>query len=163
MCRRSQSAKCSCRSALDAFGSAVVRRVANEQVTEPEPVVSRKLRSVRSDELLANERRQPGRDPEFLGCESLDSAAMEDLALDRASLQHDPLLGLELVESSREQRLDRRRDDDIRIGGRAEHRDHLLDKQWVSAGGVEDSTAKVLVDLLAAEPLLDQQLALLLL
>ena len=84
---------------------------------------------------------------------------MEDLALDRAPLEHAALLGLEMVDAGGEQRLDGRRHDDLGIRRVAEHRDHLLDEEGIPAGSAEDSAAKAVVDLPAREPVVDQQLA----
>jgi hypothetical protein len=67
---------------------------------------------------------------------------VEDLALDRASLQHSALGLVELVESGREQRLQRRRHHGLRVVGG--HRKHLGDEQRIAAGGVLDARAKLL-------------------
>jgi hypothetical protein len=96
--------------------------VANEQMAEPEPVVSRELRSVGPDELLANECRQSCRHALLAGLEGLHRPAVEDLTLDRAPLEHAALLGLELLDPGGKQRLDRRRHDDLRIRRATEHR-----------------------------------------
>ena len=114
-CSSSQSAKRSCSSARAAFGQAVVGGVADEQVAEAEGVVARQLRPVGPHELLAHERHQPRRHVRLVGRERLDAAAVEDLALDRAALEHAALGRVELVEPGREQRLDRRRHDDVAV------------------------------------------------
>ena len=61
----------------------------------------------------------------LVGRERLDGAAVEDLAFDRASLEHAPLGRLELVEACCEQRLQGGRNDHlaVRLAG---HRHHLL-------------------------------------
>ena len=64
--------------------------------------------------------------------ERLDRAAMEDLAFDRATLEHAPLLAVELVEPGGEQRLDRRRHDHIASRASRDHRDHLLDEERIA-------------------------------
>ena len=124
------------------LGERVVGRVADQQVAEAEAVLARDLRPVRPDQLLADERGEARGDLRLLGRERLDGAAVEDLALDRAALEHASLGRLELVEPGREQRLQRRRDDDlaVRLAG---HRDHLLDEERVAARGASDPLAQV--------------------
>ena len=75
---------------------------------------------------------------------------MEDLALDRAALEDASLGRLELVEPRGEQRVQRRRDDDLalRLAG---HRDHLLDEERVAACGARDPLAQVLGGVLGDE------------
>ena len=120
----------------------LVRRVADQQVAEAEAVLARDLRSVRPDQLLAHERGEARGDLRLVGRECLDGAAVEDLALDRAALEHASLGRLELVESGGEQRLQRRRDDDLALG-LVGHRDHLLDEERVAARGASDPLAQV--------------------
>ena len=93
----------------------LVGGVADQQVAEAEAVLARELRPVRPDQLLAHERGQARRHLGLLGCERLHGAAVEDLALDRAALEHASLGRLELVEPGSEQRLQRRRDDDLAL------------------------------------------------
>ena len=85
--------------------------------------------------------------------ERLDGAAVEDLALDRAALEHAPLGRLELVEARREQRLQGGRDDHlaVRLAG---HRHHLLDEERVAARGAGDPLAQLAGDALG-DQLLD--------
>ena len=70
---------------------------------------------------------------------------MEDLALDGAALEHVALVGLELVEPCREQRLQGGRDDDVAVGPDG-HREHLPDEERVAAGGVGDPLAQGVAD-----------------
>ena len=128
----------------------VVGGVADQQVAEAEAVLAGELRPVRPDQLLADERGQARRHLGLVGCERLDGAAVEDLALDRAALEHAPLGRLELIEARREQRLQRGRDDHlaVRLAG---HRQHLLDEERVAARGASDPLAQ-----LAGDPLRDQ-------
>jgi hypothetical protein len=67
---------------------------------------------------------------------------VEDRALDRAPLEHRPLTGLELIESSGEQRLQRGRDRylTVRVGG---HRHHFLDEERVAARRPRDPLAEL--------------------
>ena len=81
----------------------------------------------------------------LLGCERLHGAAVEDLALDRASLEHAPLGRLELIQAGAEQRPQRRRDDHValRLAG---HCQHLLDEERVTARGASDLAAQLAGD-----------------
>ena len=68
------------------FRKALVRRVAHKEVTEAKSFLSGEHRPVRADELLADERRQPAREPRFLGRECLDDDPVEHLTFDGAAL-----------------------------------------------------------------------------
>ena len=92
----------------DRLGEGVVGGVADQQVAEAVAVVARELGAVGADQLAAHEPGQPGRHLRLLGGERLHGAAMEDLALDGASLEHLALGLVELVEAGRQQRLQRR-------------------------------------------------------
>src|SRR5579884_1303426 len=96
---------------------------------EAERLVSGELRALGPDELLADERLEPLRDVRLAGRERLDAAAVEDLALDRPALEDVALGELEIVEPRREQRVDRRRHDDVARRRLGEHREHLLDEE----------------------------------
>ena len=125
----------------DRLGERVVGGVANQQVAEAVAVVSGDLSTVGTDELAPHERGEPGRDLRLLGSERLHAAAVEDLALDRAALEH-PALGLvELVEPGRQQRLQRRRHVDVPVLGG--HREHLRDEERVAARSVGDPLAQL--------------------
>ena len=76
------------------------------------------------------------------GSSACTAATMEDLSFDGGSFEHGPLAGLQLVESGGEQRLQRRRDDDLAVG-RACHADHLVHEERVAAGGARDSLAEL--------------------
>ena len=102
----------------------VVGGVADQDVAEAEAVVACELGPVGPDQLLADERRQTWSDLGLIRRERLDGAAVEDLALDRASLEHAPLRRLELVEARCEQRLQGGRYGDVAVG-LAAHRQHL--------------------------------------
>ena len=118
-----------------------------QEVAEAERVLAGEQRPVGPDQLLADERGQARRHLGLLGCERLHGAAVEDLALDRAPLEHAPLGRLELIQARREQRLQRGRDDHVavRLAG---HRQHLLDEERVAAGGARDLVAQLAGDLL---------------
>jgi hypothetical protein len=72
---------------------------------------------------------------------------VEDLAFDRAALEHMPFGGLELVEASSEQRLDRGRNLDLVTVRRAtDEREHLLHVERVAAGRAPDSRVQAAVE-----------------
>ena len=97
----------------DRLRERVVGGVSNQQVAEAIAVLAGDLSAVGTHELAPDECGEPGRDLRLFGSERLDAAAVEDLALDGAALEH-PALGLvELVEPRRQQRLQRRRHIDI--------------------------------------------------
>ena len=96
------------------LGERVVGGVADQQVAEAVAVVAGDLRTVGTDELPADESGEPGRHLRLLGGERLHRAAVEDLALDGAPLEHRAFGLVELVEAGRQQRLQRRRDLDLR-------------------------------------------------
>ena len=92
----------------------LVRRIAHEQVAEPERVLARQGRPLGSDELLAHERQQVGRNaraPVF-GDQIADGAHEELLADHGGRLQHLTLLGRQAVEPRIQQGVDRGRDGD---------------------------------------------------
>ena len=131
------------------LGECAVGGVSDQEVAEAEGVVSGELGLVGADQVLANEGREARRHLAAVR-ERLDCAAVEDLALDRASLQHGALHALELVESRGKNGLQGRRYDELALGGRG-HRHHLCDEQGVPAGGAGDLLAQV-----ACEALRDQ-------
>ena len=138
----------------DRLGECVVGGVADQQVTEAIAVVARELSAVGTHELAPHECGEPGRDLRLLGSERLHAAAVEDLALDGAALEH-PALGLvELVEAGRQQRLQRGRHVDVAILGR--HREHLRDEERVAARRAGDPLAQ-----LARDGVADQRVRLL--
>ena len=100
---------------LASLSERVVGRVADQEVAEAEGVVSPGICAVsgRMRSLRTSEARR-GVTCDSSG-ERLDGAAVEDLALDRTSLEHGALGALELVEPRGEERLQRRRDDDLAL------------------------------------------------
>ena len=116
----------------------VVGGVADQEVAEAEAVLARDLSPFRRDQLLADEAGEPRCHLRLVGDERLDGAAVEDLPLDRAALEHGPLGLLEPVEASRQQRLERRRDDHLAVAG---HREHLADEERVAACRARDPLA----------------------
>ena len=86
----------------DRLRKGVVGGVADQQVAEAVAVLAGELGAVGTDQLAAHECGESGRDLRLLGSECLHGAAVEDLAFDRAALQHPPLGLVELVEPSRQ-------------------------------------------------------------
>ena len=127
------------------FGERLVRSVAEEEVAEAEAVVAGDERLVRSNDLLADECGQARSDLGVVGCDRLDGAAVEDLALDCAPLEHAALGRLELVEACSEEGTERRRDGHraVRLGGDGEH---LADEERVAACGACDPLAQLTRD-----------------
>ena len=123
------------------FRQAVVRGIANEEVAEAKGVVPGQLRTVGPDQLLADEPGQSRDDRPVLG-QSLHRPAVEDLALDGASLEHGALRPLELVEARGQQRLQVRRDENVRTRAFG-HRRHLRQEERVSAGRMSDPGAQL--------------------
>ena len=139
---------------------ALVRRVAHEEMTEAERVLSGEQRSVRTDQLLAHERGQLAREPRLFRRERLDDTLVEHLTFDGAALQHGPLGPLELVEARGDQRLKRRRHLDLAVAGRLHHRHHLLHEERVAARGVEDALAHVTAEHLLPDTRIHQRFCL---
>ena len=119
-------------------------------MAEAEAVLTGELRSVRSDQLPADERGEVRGHLGLRGCERLDGAPMEDLALDRPPLEDAAFGGLELIEASREQSSERGRNDHL-AAPIAGHRHHLLDEERVAAGRAGDLRAELARDTLAHE------------
>ncbi len=132
------------------LGQRVVSGVADQQVAEAEAVLAYEVGLVRPDQLLAHERGQARSHVGLVGCERLHGAAVEDLTLDRAPLEHAPLGRLELIEARREQRLQGGRDDHLALY-LVGHRQHLPDEERVAARRASDLLAQ-----LTGDPLRDQ-------
>ncbi len=116
----------------------LVGGVAQQQVTEAEAVVAREQRSLRPDQLLADERRQARRHLRLHGSERLHRAPVEDLSLDRAALEDAPLGCVELIEARCEQRPKGGRDHDL-FNRLVDHRQHLADEERIPARGTSDA------------------------
>ena len=150
----------------------LVRRIAHEQVAEPERVLARKGGALGSDQFLADERQQIRRNARapFLGDEVADGAHEELLADHGGRLEHLTLLGRQAVEPRIQQRVDRGRDGDRgEVADRDppvvvandepvvdQHREHLLDEQRVALGGPHDAFGDVGWQLRRAEEVRDQ-------
>jgi hypothetical protein len=146
---------------------AVVRGVANQQVTEPEGVLAWKSGSVRTDELLANEGLEMTSNvSSCLGGGELDhSAAMEHLALHRGPFDDRSLVRAQAVEPCCKKGLNRRRDGhrlEVACGHPIavrtlqepvvdEHGEHLLDEQRVALGCIGDPSPHVLGEARSAQ------------
>ena len=121
----------------------VVGGVTDQQVAEAEAVLACELRLVWPDQFPADERGQTRRHLSLLRCERLHGAAVEDLTLDRATLEHPPLGRVELVQACREQQAQARGhlDPRSRLSG---HRQHLGDEERVAARRHGDPRAQLL-------------------
>ena len=136
------------------LGECLVRRIAKQKVTKSEAVLACEQRSVGPDQLLANERGEVRSDRDVLVSERLDGTAVEDLALDGAMLEHGPLEGLQLIEPSGEQRLQRGRNDDVAVDF-GDHGEELADEERVAGGRTGDPLAQKLWEL-ARDELVDR-------
>jgi hypothetical protein len=154
------------REALVQIGARLLRQrivgsVADQEVTEAERVVSRHRRGLGPDQLGADQLREVAVEPRAnaLGRELRDRQAVEDLTLDGPALDHRPLVGRQLVESCLEERVDRGRDDDVGVGASpvAEHEQHLLDEERVPLRRIEDARPGRVVEVGAAEQVVDQR------
>src|SRR5687767_3038266 len=97
-----------------------VRGVADEDVPEAVSLLARQRRAVRLDELLADECLDAGRSPRprLLG-HQLDDRTGPELAPDNCgTLDHAALVGVEPIEASIEERLDRGGDGQLLTGKR---------------------------------------------
>ena len=127
------------------FRQRVVGCVANQQVAEAKGILARELRPVRAQQLLSHEGRERSDELGLVRGERLHGAAVEHSPFDRATLEHDSLGGVELVEPSGEQCLDRRRHDDISARRFAHERDHFLDEERIPFGRLQDPGAQWLI------------------
>jgi len=130
----------------------VVGRISDQEVAEAEAVLTGELRSVRPNQPPADERSEVRGQLGLRGSKRLDGASMEDLALDRTPLEDTAFGGPELIEASREQCLQRGRNDHlaVRVAG---HRKHLLDEERVAASRASDLRSEPVRDALRDERL----------
>ena len=84
------------------FRESVIGRVTDKEVAETEAVLAHELWPISPDQILADERGEERGHLRLPGCERLDGAPMEDLALDSTPLEHAPFSRLELIEAGRE-------------------------------------------------------------
>ena len=124
------------------FRERVVGGVSDQQVPEAERVLAEEGRAVGADELLADERQQARSHFGLPGRKGLHRPAVERQAFHGAPLEHAALTRLELIEPGREQRLDRRRHCHLGAAAFAQHREHLLDEEWVALGPRPDPFAQ---------------------
>ena len=119
-------------------------------MSEVVAVVARNLRATGTNELLAREREQMRADtePHVLGCELDDRSPVEEPALDRGTLDDDPLGRREGVDARRKQRLEARRDVELaRAVALGPQGDDLLDEERISLRDVEDPAASLRVEI----------------
>ena len=110
----------------------VVGGVADQEVAEPEPVVSGELRPVGPDEVLPDECDQcrPERRPHGRRQELGDGATVEAPPLDGGALDPGALIRLEAVDARGEERLQRRRDGHLAVF--LSNRHQLFDEKRVA-------------------------------
>ena len=86
-------------------------------MAEAEALVLGERRRRGADQLLADESREVrlDREPHRIRRELRDRAAMEDLALDRATLHHNADVAVERVDARLQERVDRRRHGDLAV------------------------------------------------
>ena len=121
----------------------LVGRVADQEMAEAVRLVVDEHRLLRSYEVLPDERDQLSVDLLFLRRQRRHRTAVEDEPFDGTALEHAALGRLELVESPREQGLDRRGHHDL-ASALGRHGDHLLDEQGVAARRLEDPFSEVI-------------------
>ena len=127
----------------------LVGSVADQRMSEGVAVVTRNLRATGTNELLARERQQMRADigPHVLGCELDDRSPVEEPALDRGTLDDDPLGRREGVDARCKQRLEARRDVELaRAVALCPQGDDLLDEERISLRDVEDPAASLRVE-----------------
>ena len=119
----------------------VVSGVADQEVPEAERVVVGERRLIRPDHVLAHEGQKVGWDvvAAHVRCQLLHNTSVEHLPLDGTTTDHVAFLRAEPVEAGLQERLDRRGHGDLSLrAALADHRDHLLEEERVSAGRGED-------------------------
>ena len=157
--------------AADLLWEGIVGGVSDQRMAEAEPFLLGEHRPVRADKLLPDKPSQASGDAGPLAGrgERLDRPEVEDVALDRRPLEHPPLGVVQLVEAGRKQHLDRARHAEARqvADGQPapvllleqplvdEHRQRLLNEQWIARSrlldpgahaGVEGSLPEQVVD-----------------
>ena len=125
------------------FREGVVGGVADQEVAEAEAVLAGELWPVGADQFAPHERCEARRHLRLLRGQRLYGAAVEDLAFDRAALEHPSLGRVELVEPRRQQRLQRRRHLDL-ASHLLGHREHLTNEERVAGGGGRDPRTQLL-------------------
>ena len=123
----------------------VVGRVADQEVPESVGVVPRELRAIGPDELLPDECQQSLRHVRVAVRERPHRTLVEHPSFHRAALEHGSLSRVELVEPRCQQRLDRRWNLYHGAARSVDEREHLLDEQRISLGGVTDPPPQLVV------------------
>ena len=114
------------------------------------------MRPIRTDELLAHQRRQVCPDLSLLWTERLNGATMEHATFDCSPLQHRALGRLQLVEPRAEEGRDRPRNRHLPRRRVPEKRDHLLHEERVSLGGFPNPSPQVFAERLVFSEVADQ-------
>src|SRR6266511_4313662 len=152
----------------------LVRRIADEEMPEPERVFAWKICPVGPDELLAHERLKVAADlcAQLGRRQRRDGSEVEDPALDRRALDDGALLIAQPVEPSSQQGLDRRRHgylgqiargDPASVSALEEavvdqHRERLLDEERIALGRLGHALAHFFCKLGSPEQVSDQRL-----
>nr|MBA3787365.1 hypothetical protein [Actinomycetota bacterium] len=116
-------------------------------MTEAKGIVAGNHRRARPDELLAHETQQVAGHGGLVDRQSLNGASVEDLALDRPTLERLALGPRELVDPGSEERLDRGRNAHVLTSALAHHRQHLLHEERVPFSRSQDPPPKSRVEL----------------
>lgn len=126
----------------------LVRGIADQDVTKAEGLVPGVDGAVRTDELLPDECRKMRLDTwADRRRKRGNRAAVEHLPLDGAAVDHDALVPRERIEARLEERVDRRRNDELVVfAPLARHREHLVEKERVTLRGDDDAPARLVVD-----------------
>src|SRR5262249_5432639 len=128
------------------------------QVPETVCIFTCELRPIREHESLAHERGQARTDLQLLGSKSLQGAAVEDLSLDRGTLQRGLLSRIQLIQTRGQQRLNGRWHEYIAVRSLGckrgpfaavlqNHVDHHAHEEGIPSGCTLDSLAKVILEL----------------
>ncbi len=135
------------------LGDALVRGVADQYVPEAEGVLDR---FVRADQFLADEGRElrPG-GPTPVGSQLSERLPLELEADDGGALEYLPLLLRERIEPCREKRLNRR-GHTLRVASFREHREQLLDEEWIPRSNLADPGSGIDGQLGVTDELRDQ-------
>src|SRR5262249_39820488 len=124
----------------DRLREPVVGGIPDQEMAEAEGVVSEQIATGRTNQLAADQCGELGADMRLRRLERPDGAAMEDLALHGAALQHAPLGLVELVEARLEEGTQGRRPVHLALLGG--YREHLSQEERVAACRLRDAPAE---------------------
>ena len=138
----------------------VVCSLAEQDVAEAERLVAREERSMRPDQLPADERLEVDVDggTRRLGRRIEHRSAPELLADHRRALEHCPLLRVQPIEACGEQRLNGRRHGELALRAvLAQHPEHLFEEERIPLGRLGGAPQCLFGKLLSAGDRLDQR------